>query len=62
VPKPIKIGLSLVVFALTLLGHLLRDVIGLNVGPLYLLCFAIFVVAALWVFPDPTKKQISGGR
>jgi len=58
-PKPIKIGLSLIVFILALLGHLLRDLISLAVGPTYLICFAIFVVAALWVFPDPTKKQIS---
>jgi len=61
-PKPIKIGLSLIVFVLALLGHVFRDVIGMAVGPVYLICFAVFVVAALWVFPDPTKKQISGGR
>lgn len=59
-PKPIKIMLSLLVVLIALAVFLLRDRIGLGVGPIYLAPFALFVVWALWVFPEPTKKKLPG--
>ena len=57
-PKPIKILLSILILLITLTVGLLGDSIGLGVGPLYLAPFAVFVVLALWIFPEPTKNKL----
>jgi hypothetical protein len=56
--KPIMILLSILVCAVTLFAHLMREKIGLQVGPLYLGCLALFLVISLWIFPEPKKKQL----
>ncbi|MDC0115937.1 hypothetical protein OAH97_00480 [Octadecabacter sp.] len=59
-PKPIKIFLSILVMLIALAAYLMRDRIGLGVGPFYLIPFTLFVVWALWAFPEPTKKKLPG--
>ncbi|MBD0864229.1 MAG: hypothetical protein GDA36_00775 [Rhodobacteraceae bacterium] len=57
-PKPIKMMLSIVVVLVLFLAHLFRDFLGMNVGPVYLGGLCIFLVWALWVFPEPEKKKL----
>lgn len=59
-PKPIKTMLSLLVLIIAFAAYMMREVIGLGVGPFYLIPFAAFVVWALWAFPEPTKKKLPG--
>ena len=57
-PKPIKIMLSILIAAIAFVLSLLGDSIGLGVGPAYLAPFAVFVILALWIFPEPTKNRL----
>ena len=57
-PKPIKIALSLLVQAIAFGAWFFGDSINLGVGLGFLLPFALFLVFALWIFPEPTKKKL----
>lgn len=57
-PTPIKIVLSLMVLVAALAAHFWRDVIGLQTSGLFLAGFALFLVAALWIFPEPRKEKL----
>lgn len=59
-PRPIKIMLSVLVLVIALSAHLLRDAINLGVGLPVLAPFAVFVVWALWIFPEPAKMKPPG--
>lgn len=60
-PFPIKLGLSVVVFLIALATFYVQDSVG-HVGPKYAALFlGVFMVAAMWIFPEVTRKESSGG-
>ena len=61
-PKPIKAMMSVLVLVIALLAYLLRDAINLGVGLPILAPIAVFVVWALWIFPEPAGGKPPGGR
>lgn len=56
-PPHIKIVLSLLVFAAALAGHLGREAIGLQASAGFLAGLALFMVVALWIFPEPRSEK-----
>lgn len=60
-PFPIKFALSVVVVAVALAAYLFQDAAG-QVGPKYAIMFlAPFMVVAMWIFPEVTRKDTRGG-
>lgn len=60
-PFPIKLGLSVVVFFVAIATYLYQDSIG-NVGPKWAALFlGVFMVVAMWIFPEVTRKETGGG-
>jgi hypothetical protein len=57
-PPHIKLGLSAMVLVAAYLAHVFRDTIGLQASGLFLGVFAVFMVAALWAFPEPRKEKL----
>lgn len=57
-PAHIKIGLSALVLLVALAAHVWRDAIGLPVSAPFLAVYAVFLVVALWIFPEPRKAKL----
>ena len=60
-PFPIKFGLSVVVIAVALAAFFFQGSLG-HVGPQYATLFlGVFMVVAMWIFPEVARKESAGG-
>lgn len=56
-PNHVKILLSLVVLAVAAAGYVFQDSLG-QVGPKYAVAFlGIFMVVAMWIFPEVQRRK-----
>jgi hypothetical protein len=55
-PFPIKIGLSIVVLLVALAAYFYQDSIGQHGPKIAIMFLAPFMVVAMWIFPEVTKK------
>ena len=55
-PFPIKTGLSVVVLLVALAAYFYQDSIGMLGPKLAILFLAPFMVVAMWIFPEVTRK------
>lgn len=55
-PFPIKTGLSVVVLLVALAAYFYQDLIGMHGPKLAILFLAPFMVVAMWIFPEVTRK------
>lgn len=61
-PFPIKVGLSVVVALVVIAGYLHQGALG-HEGPQWALLFlGPFMLVALWIFPEVTRKPVDGER
>lgn len=55
-PFPIKFGLSVIVILVAIGAYFFQDSLGQQ-GPKYATAFlGVFMVVAMWVFPEVTRK------
>ncbi len=55
-PVPIKTGLSIIVLLVAIAAYVYQDSIGMN-GPKSAIMFlATFMLIAMWIFPEVTRK------
>ena len=55
-PTPIKLGLSIAVLLVAIAGYFYESSLG-QVGPKYAVLFlGVFMVVAMWIFPEVTRK------
>jgi protein-S-isoprenylcysteine O-methyltransferase Ste14 len=60
-PFPIKLGLSIVVILVALGAFSFQHSLG-HVGPKYATLFlGVFMVIAMWIFPEVSRKETAGG-
>jgi hypothetical protein len=60
-PFPIKFGLSVIVILVAIAAYFFQDSLG-QVGPKYATAFlGVFMVVAMWVFPEVTRKSDDRG-
>lgn len=56
-PKPIKIGLSVLVALATVAAFFFQDWLG-QTGPKYAVLFlGPFMIVAMWIFPEVMRKE-----
>jgi hypothetical protein len=56
-PFPIKLALSVAVVLVAVAAYYYQSSLG-QVGPKYAVLFlGVFMVAAMWVFPEVTRKE-----
>ncbi len=61
-PFPVKLGLSVVVALVIIAAYFHQGALG-HEGPQWALLFlGPFMLVALWIFPEVTRKESSGGR
>ena len=61
-PFPIKVGLSVVVALVVIAGYLHQGALG-HEGPQWALLFlGPFMLVALWIFPEVTRKPVGGEK
>jgi len=60
-PFPVKLGLSVVVTLVIIAAFFHQRALG-HEGPQWALLFlAPFMLVALWIFPEVTRKPVEGG-
>lgn len=60
-PFPVKFTLSLIVIAVAIAAFFFQGALG-QVGPKYATLFlGIFMVVAMWIFPEVARKESAGG-
>lgn len=60
-PFPIKFTLSLIVLAVAVAAFFFQDSVG-HVGAKWATLFlGFFMVVAMWIFPEVTRKESAGG-
>jgi len=60
-PIPIKVTLSVIVLLVAAAAYVYQDDLGM-VAPKYAVAFlGVFMVAAMWVFPEVMRRETNGG-
>ena len=60
-PFPVKLGLSVVVALVIIAAYFHQGALG-HEGPQWALLFlGPFMLVALWIFPEVTRKPVDGG-
>jgi hypothetical protein len=55
-PFPIKTGLSIIVLLVALAAYFYQDSIGQHGPKIAIMLLAPFMVVAMWIFPEVTRK------
>ena len=55
-PFPIKTALSIIVLLVAIAGYFYQDSIGQHGPKIAILFLAPFMVIAMWIFPEVTRK------
>ena len=55
-PFPIKTALSIIVLLVALAGYFYQDSIGMHGPKIAIMFLAPFMVVAMWIFPEVTRR------
>jgi hypothetical protein len=57
-PFPIKTGLSVVVLLVACAGYFYEASIGMHGPKIAIMLLAPFMVVAMWIFPEVTRRKV----